>query len=152
MDPFYEEVSLSIIWVIRKFHLPLWKNHASQAYQGKIVYESLWCNTNVSNDTWQLLIISIHFTTEHLPTVAEADDRRDFPQVPQAPHLLALDDESAACKNKNVTPLSKNLVLKRQEETQRTYQATKSGITWNSNSCAQKKQKHSSHHLFLEEP
>lgn len=44
---------------------------------------------------------------EHLPTVAEADDRRDFPQVPQAPHLLALDEESVACKNKNITPLSK---------------------------------------------
>lgn len=65
---------------------------------------------------------------EHLPTVAEADDRRDFPQVPQAPHLLALDEESVSYKNKNVTPLSKNLVLKRQEETQRTHQATKSGI------------------------
>lgn len=60
--------------------------------------------------------------------MAEADDRRDFPQVPQAPHLLALDEESAAYKNKNVTPLSRSLVLKRQEETQRTYQATRSGI------------------------
>lgn len=34
---------------------------------------------------------------EHLPTVAEADDRRDLPQEPHAPHLLAL-DESVACK------------------------------------------------------
>lgn len=34
---------------------------------------------------------------EHLPTVAEADDKRDLPQEPQAPHLLAL-DESVACK------------------------------------------------------
>lgn len=49
---------------------------------------------------------------EHLPTVAEADDRRDFPQVPQAPHLLALDEESSVYKKKNVTPLSKTLVLK----------------------------------------
>lgn len=40
--------------------------------------------------------------TEHLPTVAEADDRRDLPQEPQAPHLLAL-DESAACKNRYIT-------------------------------------------------
>lgn len=60
--------------------------------------------------------------------MAEADDRRDFPQVPKAPHLLALDEESVAYKNKNITPLSKAHVFQRQEETQITCQVTKSSI------------------------
>lgn len=60
--------------------------------------------------------------------MAEADDRRDFPQVPQAPHLLALDEESVAYKNKNIIPVSKIHVFQRQEESQRFCQATKSSI------------------------
>lgn len=76
---------------------------------------------------WNYYLFPSTLLIEHLPTVAEADDRRDFPQVPQAPHLLPLDEESVACKNKNITTLSNIHVIQRQEETQRTCRATKSG-------------------------
>lgn len=68
---------------------------------------------------WNYYLFPSTLLIEHLPTVAEADDRRDFPQVPQAPHLLPLDEESVACKNKNITTLSNIHVIQRQEETQK---------------------------------
>lgn len=97
-------------------------------HEDKVVHESLRYSINVSNDTLKLSLIFMYFTVEHLPTVAEADDRRDFPHVPQAPHLLALDEDSVAYKNKNIIPLSKIHVFQRQEESQRSCQATASSI------------------------
>lgn len=64
---------------------------------------------NMSNSI--LKLFPYRLLTKHLPTVAEADDRRDLPQVPQAPHLLALDEESVAYKNKYITLLSKSHVI-----------------------------------------